>query len=315
MGGDCLNVGCVPSKALIAARRARSRHPRRAARFGDRPQRCPGRHGARARPCPRRDRGDRARTIPAERFAALGVRVIKAEARFTGPRHRRGGRGRRSGAPLRPRHRLAPFRAADPGPRPGAVPHQRDASSIFAGGRSGSSSSAAGRSGRSWRRPTAASAPRSRSSRPRRAPAPRRPRDGGGASSARSSRTGSSSTPGSAIEQIEQRDDRVVVVLRSGDAPMTVEGSHLLVAAGRQPVTDGLGLEAAGDRRTTGAASSSTRGLRTTNRRVYAIGDCAGAGRRPVQVHPRRELPRRSRDPQRPLPAAGEGRHAARSRA
>ena len=33
MGGDCLNTGCVPSKALLAASRA-MREVRQAARFG-----------------------------------------------------------------------------------------------------------------------------------------------------------------------------------------------------------------------------------------------------------------------------------------
>ena len=84
------------------------------------------------------------------------------------------------------------------------------------------------------------------------------------------------------IERIEQRDDRVVVVLRSGDAPISVEGSHLLVAAGRRPVTDGLGLEAAGIAHDKGGITVDT-GLRTTNRRVYAIGDCAGPGGGPYK--------------------------------
>jgi pyruvate/2-oxoglutarate dehydrogenase complex dihydrolipoamide dehydrogenase (E3) component len=64
----------------------------------------------------------------------------------------------------------------------------------------------------------------------------------------------------------------VSVVLDSGEM---VEGSHLLVATGRNPVVDRLGLEAAG------IASDASgilvdKGLRTSNRRVYAIGDCAG---------------------------------------
>jgi len=56
---------------------------------------------------------------------------------------------------------------------------------------------------------------------------------------------------------------------------MEIEGSHLLVATGRSPVTKGLGLDAAGvsvDR----SGIVVDRGLRTANRRVYAIGDCAG---------------------------------------
>jgi len=51
-------------------------------------------------------------------------------------------------------------------------------------------------------------------------------------------------------------------------------GSHLLVAAGRRPMMDGLELEAAGiayDRR--GIETDDT--LRTSNKRVYAVGDVA----------------------------------------
>ncbi len=52
-------------------------------------------------------------------------------------------------------------------------------------------------------------------------------------------------------------------------------GSHLLLAIGRRANTDGLGLEAAGIVSTrTGIKVDA--GLRTTNRRAYAIGDVAG---------------------------------------
>ena len=54
-----------------------------------------------------------------------------------------------------------------------------------------------------------------------------------------------------------------------------VEGSHLLVAAGRKANIERLNLEAAGIETTkTGIRVDS--GLKTTNRRVYAIGDVAG---------------------------------------
>ena len=51
-------------------------------------------------------------------------------------------------------------------------------------------------------------------------------------------------------------------------------------------------------------------GCKTTNKRVYAIGDVAGGA-----VHPRRQLPRRARDPERAVPPAGEGERRHRSRA
>jgi pyruvate/2-oxoglutarate dehydrogenase complex dihydrolipoamide dehydrogenase (E3) component len=55
----------------------------------------------------------------------------------------------------------------------------------------------------------------------------------------------------------------------------TLEGTHLLVAAGRKPNVEALGLEAAGIRRGHNGIRL-RRGLKTTNRRVYAIGDAAG---------------------------------------
>jgi pyruvate/2-oxoglutarate dehydrogenase complex dihydrolipoamide dehydrogenase (E3) component len=55
----------------------------------------------------------------------------------------------------------------------------------------------------------------------------------------------------------------------------TLAGSHLLIAAGRKAALDGLGLDAAGvtcnDRGVTVDA-----GLRSSNRRVYAVGDAVG---------------------------------------
>ena len=55
----------------------------------------------------------------------------------------------------------------------------------------------------------------------------------------------------------------------------TVQGSHLLVAVGRKANIEGLGLKKAGIE-TTKAGIKVDEGLRTTNRRVYAIGDAAG---------------------------------------
>ena len=84
MGGDCLNYGCVPSKALIAA----ARHAdamRSGEKFGIgvvEPEidfKAVMRHV-------RKVIAEIAPTDSVERFAALGVTVIKAEARFTSRR-------------------------------------------------------------------------------------------------------------------------------------------------------------------------------------------------------------------------------------
>jgi pyruvate/2-oxoglutarate dehydrogenase complex dihydrolipoamide dehydrogenase (E3) component len=55
----------------------------------------------------------------------------------------------------------------------------------------------------------------------------------------------------------------------------TLEPSHILVAAGRQAVVDGLGLDAAGIAFTPQGITVDA-ALRTTNPRTFAIGDCAG---------------------------------------
>ena len=84
MGGDCLNTGCVPSKALLAAA-ARAQEVRTAGRFGilagepriDFAGVRAHVHGVIAAIAPKDGR---------ERFEAMGVEVIAGEARFTGDR-------------------------------------------------------------------------------------------------------------------------------------------------------------------------------------------------------------------------------------
>ncbi|MEO8758250.1 MAG: FAD-containing oxidoreductase [Devosia sp.] len=70
----------------------------------------------------------------------------------------------------------------------------------------------------------------------------------------------------------------VALSVTSGGAPQTVKGSHLLVATGRKPNSDGLGLEAAG-------IAVDARGIITVNERletnvpgVFALGDVNGRG-------------------------------------
>lgn len=63
-----------------------------------------------------------------------------------------------------------------------------------------------------------------------------------------------------------------VIVLEDGER---IEGSHLLVAAGRKANVERLDLDAAGIEHT-GKGIRVDACLRTTNRRVYAIGDVAG---------------------------------------
>lgn len=67
------------------------------------------------------------------------------------------------------------------------------------------------------------------------------------------------------------------VIVTGPEGERRIEGSHLLVALGRKASLDGLNLEAAGvvfDK----AGVKTDRSLRTSNRRVFAIGDAAGRG-------------------------------------
>jgi pyruvate/2-oxoglutarate dehydrogenase complex dihydrolipoamide dehydrogenase (E3) component len=57
-----------------------------------------------------------------------------------------------------------------------------------------------------------------------------------------------------------------------------VSGSHLLLAVGRKPNTDDLGLEAAGIKIDARGYVEVDEGLRTSNEHVWALGDCNGKG-------------------------------------
>lgn len=84
MGGDCLNVGCVPSKSLVRAARAWAAG-RRGGQFGLAPQEAPrGDFGA-VMERMRRVRAGLSGIDSAQRFTDLGVDVFLAAGRFTGP--------------------------------------------------------------------------------------------------------------------------------------------------------------------------------------------------------------------------------------
>jgi pyruvate/2-oxoglutarate dehydrogenase complex dihydrolipoamide dehydrogenase (E3) component len=62
------------------------------------------------------------------------------------------------------------------------------------------------------------------------------------------------------------------------DDERPARGSHLLLAVGRVPNTDDLGLEEAGIRADKRGYIEVDEGLRTSNPRVWALGDCNGKG-------------------------------------
>lgn len=78
------------------------------------------------------------------------------------------------------------------------------------------------------------------------------------------------------ISRIEQGPPGVHVLVKSeSEAETTIAGSHLLVATGRHVNVDDLGLDRAGIAYDSKGIRVDRR-LRTTNRRVYAVGDVAG---------------------------------------
>jgi pyruvate/2-oxoglutarate dehydrogenase complex dihydrolipoamide dehydrogenase (E3) component len=71
---------------------------------------------------------------------------------------------------------------------------------------------------------------------------------------------------------------QVVIAKSEGSGEETIEGTHLLVAAGRRPNIEELNLDAAGIRHEPRGIVID-RYLRTSNKKVYAIGDVVGGPR------------------------------------
>ncbi|HHX90926.1 MAG TPA: FAD-dependent oxidoreductase, partial [Paracoccus sp.] len=79
---------------------------------------------------------------------------------------------------------------------------------------------------------------------------------------------------GAEVVRVAAEGDGVRVTLADG---RELAGTHLLIAAGRKPNLAGLNPEAAGIAHTAAGVTVND-ALRTSNRRVYAIGDVAGRG-------------------------------------
>ncbi|MEJ5220309.1 FAD-dependent oxidoreductase [Cognatishimia sp. D5M38] len=77
---------------------------------------------------------------------------------------------------------------------------------------------------------------------------------------------------GALVSEVRGKEGAIEVEVQDG---RVFKGTHLLMAAGRKPNIDKLNLEAAGIE-TTRTGIKVDAGMRTTNRRVYAIGDVAG---------------------------------------
>jgi len=268
MGGDCLNFGCVPSKSLLAAARVAD-FWRRGAALGI-AYAPPQIDFAAVAESVQRVIASIAPNDSEERFAGLGVRVLRAEARFTSPRTVRAGE-----IEIRPRRFVIatgsqPMVPAIPGL--GGVPYLTNETVfvnrelpghliIIGGGPIGIEMAQAHR--RLGARVTVIDV------------GPLLPRDDpelAASLTERLSEEGIDTRPRTEIATVERDGEAVAIRLASGER---IAGSHLLVAAGRRPSIEALDLSAAGIAATVKGITVDAR-LRTTNRRAFAIGDVAG---------------------------------------
>ena len=272
MGGDCLNYGCVPSKAMIAAAKA-AQTMRHADRFGIKavePEVNFGRVHAHVH--------DVIATIApndsVERFTALGVKVIQARGAFSDAKTVVAGdytiKARRFVIATGSRAFVPPITGLDQVPyltnetlfdqtrRPGHL-------IVVGGGPIGMEMAQAHR------------------------------RLGSQVSVIEALKAMGKDDPELAAIVIDKvradgvdirEDTKVVSVEPRGKTGVRVtvehdgtrshiDGTHILIATGRAPNVDGLGLDAAGIAHGRKGIEV-TDALRTTNRRAYAIGDVAG---------------------------------------
>ena len=271
MGGDCLNYGCVPSKALLAAAHAAQAH-REGRRFG-----------VNGTP-PAVDfqavhdhvQGVIAGIAPQDsetRFTALGVRVVRASARFVSPREIEAG-----GLQIEAR-RFVIATGSSPlvPPIPGLAetPHFTNETIfdnaslperllVIGAGPIGLELAQAHR--RLGSEVTVAEAA---------AALPKDDPEAAAVVLTRLRREGVTILEGAKVAGARRAGNGIALDLELDGERRTIEGSALLVAAGRKANLEGLGLEAAGVDYTNKGIAVDAR-LRTSNARIYAIGDIAG---------------------------------------
>ncbi|MEQ8695482.1 MAG: FAD-dependent oxidoreductase, partial [Bauldia litoralis] len=270
MGGECLNYGCVPSKALIASARS-AEAVRSAPGFGVKADLAGIDFAAAV------DRVDRVIATIAphdseERFEALGVTVLRSNAIFTGPDTVEGDsvtvKARRFVIATGSNPAAPPIDGLD------TVPYLTN-ETIFAnrtlpdhllvvgGGPIGVEMAQAHR--RLGARVTVAEADRIMAREDPELTAVIRDR---------LIAEGIDILEGAKVKRFRISGEAITATIDAdGERDLTV--SHVLVAAGRKPQIDGLGLEAAGVDHTRAGITVDSR-LRTSNRRIFAIGDISG---------------------------------------
>jgi pyruvate/2-oxoglutarate dehydrogenase complex dihydrolipoamide dehydrogenase (E3) component len=264
LGGDCLNTGCVPSKALIRSARA-VREARAAPAVGVRATTDVDFGAVMARV--RARRADIAPHDSAARFAALGVDVFLGAAAFTGARSvavegrtltfRRAviATGGRPSAPPIPGLRDGPYFTNE---NIFSVTEAPRALLVLGGGAVGCELAQAFAL-LGTRVTLVDAAPRL---------LPREDADASAIVARRLADDGVRVVTGSAIREISRANGKVTAHFDAGEG----SGDAVLVAVGRAPNVDGLDLAAAGVQQGRDGVAVDDH-LRTSNPRIYAAGD------------------------------------------
>lgn len=270
MGGDCLNVGCVPSKGVISAARSWQGARESAESFGGPAVTGAGDFAA-AMTRMRRLRANLSGVDSAPRFRELGVDVFIGSGRFVGPdavevdgrilKFRRAviATGARAMAPPFPGLDQAGYHTNESIfnltelPRSllvvGAGPVGCELAQAFA--RFGSQVTVIHRGPRVL---------------------PREDADAAMIVERAMARDGIALVHGAKITRVEMHGGERVISYEHGGRMERVAGDEILVAVGRVPNVEGLGLETAGVAYGKTGVTVDDR-LRTTNKRVYAVGD------------------------------------------
>ncbi len=270
MGGDCLNTGCVPSKALLAAAR-RAEAIRSAGAFGVVVQNI-GVNFAKLHDHVHSVIAAVAPTDSVERFTGLGVRVIQGHATFKDRNTVVAGdieiRARRFVIASGSVPAVPAIPGVDNGPyltnenifevneRPehliiiGAGPVGLEMAQAFR--RLGSSVTVLEQA----------------------APLANDDPECAAIVIGRLEREGVVIHSGVNVIGITHAGHTVTATIEAAGAEQTITGSHLLIATGRKPTVEGLGLDMARIRHDHSGIIVN-RKLKTSNKRVYAIGDCA----------------------------------------
>jgi pyruvate/2-oxoglutarate dehydrogenase complex dihydrolipoamide dehydrogenase (E3) component len=82
----------------------------------------------------------------------------------------------------------------------------------------------------------------------------------------------------SKVDRVEREGNSIAVIVENGAGKSRVVGSHILLAIGRRPNTNDLGLDAAGIRTDSHGYIEVDDQLRTNVPGIWALGDCNGRG-------------------------------------